>query len=122
MNPNGMGCSAADLCAPGFHVCKSEGDVKAHSPTGCINAAPAPNLFFATGQSSSGCGVCALGTVVNPVVCNGCSCGTNCAQTMLTTNDLFGCGSAGASSAQCGVLDRTSEQPLRGARLAVELR
>ena len=108
MNPLGTGCSAADLCAPGFHVCKSAGDVAAHSPTGCVNAAPTANLFFATGQSSSGCGVCALGSVVNPGICNGCSCGTNCAQTMLTANDLFGCGSDGSIATECGVLDRTS--------------
>jgi hypothetical protein len=107
-NPSGNGCSAGDLCAPGFHVCRSAADVKAHSPTGCDNAAPSAGLFFATGQSSTGCGTCALGNDVNPMVCNGCSCATDCAQTPLTANDLFGCGSIGTSATSCSVLDRTS--------------
>ncbi|MEO5726842.1 MAG: MopE-related protein [Byssovorax sp.] len=107
-NPGGAGCSAVDLCAPGFHVCKSAADVKAHSPTGCVNSAPVAGLFFATGQSSTGCALCALGSGANPSVCNGCSCATDCAQTALTANDLFGCGSDGAIADSCGVLDRTS--------------
>jgi Putative metal-binding motif len=107
-NPKGLGCSAADLCAPGFHVCKSADDVKAHSPTGCVNAAPEGNLFFATGQSGPGCAMCSLGSNTNPAVCKGCSCADDCAQTALTSNDLFGCGSFGGSVSGCSLLDRTS--------------
>lgn len=107
-NPGGIGCSAADLCAPGFHVCKGSAEVASRSPTGCVNAATSPGLFFATRQSSTGCGLCALGNGVDPAVCNGCSCAANCAQTSLTANDLFGCGSIGASATSCGVLDRFS--------------
>jgi putative metal-binding protein len=107
-NPKGVGCTVADLCAPGFHVCKSAADVKASSPTGCDGAAPVPGLFFATRQSSTGCELCALGDNVNPAVCNGCSCAQDCQQTSLTANDLFGCGSLGATVDTCGVLDRTS--------------
>lgn len=108
-NPGGVGCSAADLCAPGFHICKGADDVQSRSPTGCNGAASGPNLFFATGQSSTGCGLCALGTGMNPAICNGCSCAGNCAQTLLTANDLFGCGSLGSEADGCGVLDRTSQ-------------
>lgn len=107
-NPSGNGCSAADLCAPGFHVCHGPNDVKNHSPTGCDNAAPTGGLFFATRQSGTGCGICALGNSMNPNVCNGMSCAPNCKQTPLTANDLFGCGSLGQDSQGCGVLDRTS--------------
>ena len=107
-NPSGTGCSAADLCAPGFHVCSSAADVQASSPTGCVGAAASPGLFFATGQSSTGCNLCALGNGVSPAVCNGCSCAPDCKQTALTTNDLFGCGSLGTSLSSCSVLDRAS--------------
>ncbi len=107
-NPKGAGCSAADLCAPGFHVCQSAGDVQASSPTGCTGAATSPGLFFATQQSSTGCSLCALGNGADPVVCNGCSCAPNCKQTALTANDLFGCGSLGNSVSSCSALDRSS--------------
>ena len=108
-NPGGVGCSAADLCALGFHICKGAADVQSRSPTGCNGAASVPALFFATRQSSTGCGLCALGTGTDPSICNGCSCAGDCAQTSLIANDLFGCGSLGSDATSCGVLDRTSQ-------------
>ncbi len=107
-NPSGNGCSAADLCSPGFHVCKGAEDVSFRSPTGCDGVGLAPG-FFATRQGSTGCAICTLGTITDPDVCNGCSCATNCEQNDSTANDLFGCGTLGnAASGNCGVLDLTS--------------
>ncbi len=109
-NPSGNGCSVADLCAPGFHVCKSVGDVAASSPSGCDGAAPSPGLFFATRQSSDGCGVCAVGAMIDPQLCTGCGCNAACAQTPNVANDLFGCGSIGIPpKGSCGPLDRFSD-------------
>jgi hypothetical protein len=107
-NPTGQGCSAADLCAPGFHVCKGASDVAFRSPTGCAGAAPEDGLFFATRQGSTGCAICTLGSGMDPSICNGCSCAADCAQNTLTANDLFGCGSIGNSPGACGALTRTS--------------
>lgn len=106
-NPDGVGCSAADLCATGWHVCASAAEVAALSPTGCAGSAPAGGLFFATRQSSPGCGLCAMGSVAAPG-CGACECVSDCLQTDLTSNDVFGCGSLGAVPDDCGVLDRFS--------------
>ncbi|HVY48446.1 MAG TPA: hypothetical protein VHB21_21305 [Minicystis sp.] len=109
-SPNiaGVGCGAADLCAEGFHVCRGADEVAQKSPTGCQGAAPAPDLFFATRQGSTGCATCALGTDTDPTTCNGCSCAMDCATNATTANDLFGCGSIGDTPSSCGVLDRFS--------------
>jgi hypothetical protein len=70
--------------------------VAASSPTGCTGAAPgAEPLFFATRQSSTGCGVAATGTNVDPVTCDPNTCAAGCAQTSRTSNDVFGCGNYG---------------------------
>jgi hypothetical protein len=85
--PDGAGCGATDLCAAGWHVCLTPGQVA--SATGdCAGATPAgaPNLFFATRQSGPGGAECGAGA-----------------------NDLFGCGNLGiAPLASCAPLDRFS--------------
>ncbi|KYF81579.1 hypothetical protein BE17_50450 [Sorangium cellulosum] len=107
-NPEGLGCSASDLCARGFHICKGADDVALHAPTGCDGAVAEPGLFFATRQGSTGCAYCALGDNMDPDVCTGESCALDCATSRITANDLFGCGSVGRRPRLCGVLDRTS--------------
>jgi len=108
-NPSGTGCSAADLCSKGFHVCKGANDVALRAPAGCAGVGFEPDVFFATREGSTGCGICTLGTLTDPDVCNGCSCATGCAQNDTTANDLFGCGTLGFPNAgNCGVLDVTS--------------
>jgi hypothetical protein len=76
-NPNGMGCSAADLCAAHWHICLDGYDVSQHSPTGdCESCVPAgePRFFLvASGASSMGM----------------------CYPDPLATNDLHGCGGLG---------------------------
>lgn len=88
-NATGAGCSVADLCQVGWHVCSDAIDVAGKSDgSGCANAAFAGDSFYATRQSGNGGGLCeATGA-----------------------NDLFGCGSAGSTPdpATCGVLDRSS--------------
>jgi hypothetical protein len=106
-NPSGVGCSAADLCSPGFAVCETEADVAARSPSGCTGITNEPGLFFVTRQSGTGCGTCALGTTIGPV-CAQCQCAAGCAPTAALGNDLFGCGTVGEAAVGCGVLDRFS--------------
>ncbi|WP_437708131.1 hypothetical protein WMF45_29320 [Sorangium sp. So ce448] len=110
-NPTGLTCGAADLCAPGFHVCAGAEDVARRSPTGCEGAQFGPDLFFATRQGSTGCAICATGSLEDSPSCTGCSCARGCATSPLTANDLFGCGSRGGRpiAASCGVLDRFSD-------------
>ncbi len=107
-NPVGNLCTATDLCAPGWHICRSAADVDAHSPDGCRGAADAEgSAFFATRQTGPGCGHCATGTDPG---CGRNDCRVGCAQTELTSNDIFGCGTLGdvPMAASCGTLDRFS--------------
>jgi hypothetical protein len=108
-NPNGDGCGAADLCAPGWHVCRHPQEVAAHSPDGCVGSHDAANSFFITRQSGSGCGACAISTDPSKI-CTNADCNTDCYPTELETNDVFGCGTAGAEPlGSCAPLDRFSQ-------------
>ncbi|MBN2360562.1 MAG: hypothetical protein JXR83_13990 [Deltaproteobacteria bacterium] len=91
-NVEGAGCSAADLCASGWHVCRGKGEVAAKAPGGCAEAAPAgapdKTLFFAVQQNSTQDSVCDSSG-------NG--------------NDVFGCGNLGTlltGEKNCGPLTR----------------
>jgi len=88
INPNGTGCAAEDLCAVGWHICASAAEVALKSSTGCTGAVGGGRtLFFTTRQSGPGTG--------------------NCAAT--GANDIFGCGTLGATPASsCAPLDRFS--------------
>jgi hypothetical protein len=110
-DPAGSGCAAADLCADGWEVCPGETEV-ARLAGSCAEASAFPGLFFATAQSGPGCGICALGTDVDPSRCD-CVCTEGCAPNPWTSNDLFGCGSIGDTTARCGVLDRFSNDLCR---------
>lgn len=107
-NSAGVDCNVADLCAEGWHVCNSAAEVAALSHTGCDGAVPSnsPSLFFATRQSSNGCGVCATGDRTGGT-CDSESCTSGCAQTAAISNDVFGCGNLGATTDPrfCGPLD-----------------
>lgn len=112
--PGGAGCNVADLCASGWHVCTSDAEVMSRSSTGCKGATKAGDqaLFFATRQSTNGCGVCANGTSTGPE-CDSDSCTPGCLQTARTSNDFFGCGNFG-TEATCGPLNRFSENLCSG--------
>jgi hypothetical protein len=88
-NHAGKNCSAADLCAANWHVCRNSGDVAKHSPTGdCESCVPAgePRFFLvASGASSMGI----------------------CSPDPQAANDLHGCGGLGQPEAQaCAPLSR----------------
>lgn len=87
-NPDGAGCTTADLCAEGWHVCRSAVEVEERSPTGCNGAVPGGDLLmFASAQSGPG--------------------GADCNDD--GTDDFFGCGTLGIPpDLGCGVLDRLS--------------
>jgi len=97
---DGAGCSSADLCAPGWHVCKGWQEVAKKSPTGCAGAAPPDakpkSLFFAMRQPSAD--------------------GNVCGKWGDGFTDVFGCGNLGTAlgpAKACGPLDRVlaSAQP-----------
>lgn len=90
-NRDGAGCSAADLCAAGWHVCRGKDEVALKANGSCADAVPAGasnnSLFFAVAQAS-----------VSNTMCDSSG-----------DNDVFGCGNLGTQlSAQknCGVLTR----------------
>jgi hypothetical protein len=113
----GTGCNVADLCAPGWHVCAGADEVAASSTTGCAGATgnDDPLLFFASRQSSTGCGECATGTSTDPS-CTAASCAAGCLQTEAISNDFFGCGNLGSTppGSSCGPLDRFSNNLCSG--------
>ncbi len=51
-NPDGTACSAADLCAAGWHICRDSAEVDALSPSGCPLPAAGP-VFWASLQGSA---------------------------------------------------------------------
>ena len=91
VNPSGQGCNIEDLCAEGWHVCRSEADTDVHLDSTCAAAATASgfpaNAFYTTAQSGSGASACeATGA-----------------------SELFGCGTQGLPpGAGCGVLNAAS--------------
>lgn len=90
-NREGAGCSSADLCEAGWHVCLGKDEVALKANGSCADAVPAgaPNnsLFFAVVQASQSNTTCdASGD-----------------------NDVFGCGNLGtqlSAGKNCGVLTR----------------
>ncbi len=92
-NTEGDGCSAADLCMDGWHVCDGAVEVAANSFDGCQGAVPpgTPDkaLFFAVSQHSDD--------------------GSVCDDSSPNGNDVYGCGNLGTqldAGKNCGVLDR----------------
>jgi hypothetical protein len=88
-NPTGTGCSAADLCAAGWHVCLDATEVAEHSPTadceGCVSAGEPRFFLAAIGASPMGI----------------------CTHDRTAANDLHGCGGLGEpEAAECAPLSR----------------
>jgi hypothetical protein len=65
---DGAGCSAADLCARGWHVCKSSADFAASVSDGACPLAP-PGTFWATQQATGQTTACDATGVNNLVGC-----------------------------------------------------
>jgi hypothetical protein len=88
-NPKGKGCSAADLCAQHWHLCRDSSDVAQHSPTGdCESCVPAGEpRFFLVASGASAMGMCSP----DP----------------RAANDLHGCGGLGQPESEaCAPLAR----------------
>lgn len=90
-NPKGLGCSASDLCAAGWHICLGAGEVDQLSPSGCESAVPYGAVaLFAVAGGGSQTGDCAFGQAL--------------------ANDVRGCGTLGQPEAEgCHPLDRRLE-------------
>jgi hypothetical protein len=77
-NREGMGCSAADLCADGWHVCRGKEEVASRANGSCdgvVAQGAAPrSVFFAVAQNSANDTTCDRSGV---------------------SNDVFGCGNLG---------------------------
>ena len=93
-NPGGLGCSATDLCALTWHVCRDGPDVASSSPTGGCESivSPGEEALFVVMAGASLQGVCYPGNPDQPA-----------------ENDLHGCGSIGRigqpESSGCPPLD-----------------
>jgi hypothetical protein len=57
-NPAGQGCSVEDLCAQGWHVCRSAAEVQASASTAACPASSGV-LFWLTRQAEDANGLCA---------------------------------------------------------------
>jgi hypothetical protein len=88
-NRPGTGCTASDLCAPGWAPCATHLDVHLRiADRACSDATTTAGVFFATGQSGPGGGTCNADG----------------------TNDVFGCGTMGDPTVvDCGPLDKGSD-------------
>jgi hypothetical protein len=86
--PTDPDCSAADLCAAGWHVCRNAAEVAQRSGSGCEGCVPAGEpRFFLVAAGASTMGVCSP----DPQA----------------ANDLHGCGGLGqAESDGCAPLSR----------------
>jgi len=84
------GCSVADACAAGWHVCATQEEVSnAFSHAGsCYDAGAG---FYVSQVSGPGCGFCSVSSGSNSA-CTGTTCSPSCKPNALTHNDLFGCG------------------------------
>jgi hypothetical protein len=96
VNPNGVGCSAIDLCSPGWHLCRG-GEVGVRASGGCAAATSeyTAKAFYVGAISSTGCDACALITNTVTTGCNSYSCVAGCQENPALNNDVFGCGSTG---------------------------
>jgi hypothetical protein len=83
-NPNGLGCAAADLCAPGWHLCATAAEVGAAVGGACPPVAP--STIWITRQTTN-----AMVQCVSP-----------------TRNNVVGCGTIGQpADPSCAPLDVT---------------
>jgi hypothetical protein len=107
-NPWGTACNASDLCAAGWHVCRTAQEVATRSVDGC-GGVSAAGVFFASRQSGNGCGQCSVSS--NPAeLCSGDTCRNSCYSDSSQTNDIFGCGTYGSTlpASSCAPFNRFS--------------
>ena len=106
-NPEGTDCTASDLCAPGWHVCRTAREINTFSGGDGCTPVTLANSFFVSGQSGNGCGYCSVSSDPNDAGCTGGSCLSMCYPTSIQANDIFGCGTIGITpAANCAPLNR----------------
>ncbi len=113
----GTGCSAADLCAIGWHVCYGPEDVDARLGAGdCSDALDPRYPNFGSGPLASGLSVppgAAFFATAARTDGAGCSDGVG---DQARASGVFGCGNLGAATDACGALDRASGALCAGLR------
>lgn len=104
LNPSGANCAASDLCAPGWAICSSRDEIATCLGAGsCVDATTQPQTFFATSVGSKP------------------STSWSCDDQVTSTDDLYGCGTAGGefsssppSSNTCPPLTKSSDNACSG--------
>ena len=92
-NAAGTGCSAADLCGAGWHICRGGEISERTSGMSCNAATDFPDQsFYAAAVSGTGCDHCALPSDTTFDGCSADSCTAGCHESPSFNNDLFGCG------------------------------
>lgn len=92
-NAAGTGCSAADLCGAGWHICRGGEVSERTSGMSCNAATDFPDQsFYAAAVSGTGCDHCALPSNTTIDGCSADSCTVGCQESATFNNDLFGCG------------------------------
>ena len=92
--PSGEGCTVADLCAPGWHVCRDAADVAVHGgDSACERLTPpgpdeVPYIFLTRQRGSF----------------EDAACGPDGTEDQ--ANDAWGCGTLGLEAVDCRPLDR----------------
>jgi hypothetical protein len=91
----GIGCSAADLCAEGWHICRDGSEVRQSSTTqsceGCLSGEELVLFIVATGSAVGGVEQDASPMADAPLPSSIGLCGTDYPR----TNDVHGCGTLG---------------------------
>lgn len=115
---DGAGCTASNLCATGWHVCRGGEVLPRTDNRGCAATRFPASTFFAASVSGPGCFRCALPAyTVTGARCTNTSCADDCRPSTCAldcqasddlNNDLFGCGTLGYEApTACDGLDRT---------------
>jgi len=111
-NPSGTGCSVADLCAVGWHVCESSADVASSASTGmCPPAESTPTLWITRQTGPDGAGDACASTGVNNLLGCGALIGNkaepNCAP---LNQSLHQADCAATSTWFCGTVSPTFDE------------
>ncbi|MFO0744356.1 MAG: MopE-related protein [Myxococcota bacterium] len=123
LKASGAGCSAADLCASGWHVCRGPDDFADHAVDGCATAVDPFYPSFGTGTF----GVGADGLPLTPLpggaifVARGTVATDTCSDVLVGPvggSTIFGCGNLGLTTDDlaCGDFDRLAGQLCEGLR------
>jgi len=120
----GVGCSAADLCGVGWHVCRGPEDFADHAPAGCVDAVDPFYADFGAGTYGVGADMAPLEPppggaffVARGAIDQG-VCVDSVPAVPLPSAGVFGCGNLGyeTSSVTCGDFDRMAGPLCEGLR------